>query len=114
MADKGIILLGLGALLYAASFGFLYPPFLKLVIKTLDLDKLGAGIGFFNLVTGIGPSLMIVLTGKMMSMPQFAKGFGIVKTEASLFSNILFIYAILLLFIAVVLLLKKKIYMKGE
>ena len=87
---------------------FLYPPFLKLVIKTLDLDKLGAGIGFFNLVTGIGPSLMIVLTGKMMSMPQFAKGFGIVKTEASLFSNILFIYAILLLFIAVVLLLKRR------
>ena len=36
------------------------------------------------------------------------KGFELVKTEASLFSNILFIYAILLLFIAVVFAAEKE------
>ncbi|MDD3138804.1 MAG: MFS transporter [Lachnospiraceae bacterium] len=113
VADRGIIMLGISAALFASSFAFMYAPFMKMVIGTLPMNMIGAGIGFFNLITGIGPSLFIVFTGKMMSTPQLATSLGIVSREASLFSNILLVYVVILVVVALVLLLKRKTFNKG-
>lgn len=111
-ADKGILWLGAAASLYAAAFALIYAPFMKLVIGTLEMDKIGAGIGLFNLMTGIGPSLMIVFTGNLMNNPSIAVDFGIVASNAALFSNILLIYAFILVISMIILWIKRKSYDK--
>lgn len=106
--DKGIIMLSVSAALYAASFALMYAPFMKLVTGTLQLNQVGVGIGFFNLMTGIGPSLLIAITGKLLSTPSLAKDFGLVAEKGSVFSNILLIYAALLVVILLVLIKNSK------
>lgn len=112
--DKGIIILGVVAALYAGSFALMYSPFIKLVIGTLQMHQVGVGIGFFNLMTGIGPSLLIAITGKMLSMPELQADLGLVTSKGALFSNILLIYAALLAISFVVLFLNKKSYDKEQ
>lgn len=112
--DKGILLLGIAACLFSSSFALLYPPFMKLVIATLDLHQIGVGIGFFNLMTSIGPSVLIVLTGKMMETPTLQIGFLGANTAYSVFFNILIIFAVLLLVVIGILLVIKKDLYKGE
>lgn len=109
--DKGVFMIGLAAVIYTASFAFTYAPFMKLVTNTLEVNQLGVGIGFFNLMTGIGPSLFIAISGKMMSMPALANGIGLVS-KGIVYSNIFLVYAILLVISFVVLSMSKKSYNK--
>lgn len=108
--DKGLIMISVAAALYAGSFALMYAPFMKLVTGTLSMDQVGVGIGFFNLMTGIGPSLLIAVTGKMLSMPSLAKDLGLVEAKGSIFSNILLVYAVLLLVSLLALFVNKKSY----
>lgn len=112
LVDKGTFMIGLSAVLYTASFAFTYAPFMKLVTSTLEMNQMGVGIGFFNLMTGIGPSLFIAITGKMMSMPSFTKNLGLVAKEGALYSNIFLVYAVLLIISILILTLNKKSYKK--
>lgn len=109
LMDKGIVLLGVAACLFSSAFALLYAPFLKLVISTLDRNQLGVGIGFFNLMTSIGPSLLIVLTGKMMSSSALSFNLGLTADRVAIFSNILLVFAGLLLVVILVLISRKKV-----
>lgn len=108
--DKGVVMIGIAAILYTGSFAFMYAPFMKLVTGTVEMNQLGVGIGFFNLMTGIGPSLFIAITGKLLTMTSLAKDVGLVEAKGALFSNILLIYAALLVVSIVVFLVNKKSY----
>lgn len=108
--DKGIVMLSISASLYAGSFALMYSPFMKLVTGTLHKNQVGVGIGFFNLMTGIGPSLFIAITGKMLSTPSLVKDLGLVAENSSVYSNILLIYATLLVISILVLFINKKSY----
>ena len=94
----------------------IYAPFMTIVVSTLKPSEIGAGIGFFNLMTSIGPSILIVLTGKMMSMKIMTRPLPIVTGTASLYANILFVLAMMYFVILCVLLLMKNNYHfeKGE
>lgn len=109
-ADKGVVMIGITAILYTGSFAFMYAPFMKLVTGTLKMNQVGVGIGFFNLMTGIGPSLFIAITGKMLTMTSLTKNLGLVETKASLFSNILLIYAVFLVISLFLFYVNKKSY----
>lgn len=67
-------------------------------------------------MTSIGPSILIVLTGKMMSMKIMTRPLPIVTGTASLYANILFVLAMMYFVILCVLLLMKNNYHfeKGE
>lgn len=108
--DKGIVMISIAAALYAGSFAFMYAPFMKLVTGTLQMNQVGVGIGFFNLMTGIGPSLLIAVTGKMLSIPALARDLGLVAANGAIYSNILLIYVILLLVSILALFINKKSY----
>ena len=108
--DKGVVMIGIAAILYTGSFAFMYAPFMKLVTGTVEMNQLGVGIGFFNLMTGIGPSLFIAITGKLLTMTSLAKDVGLVEAKGALFSNILLIYAALLAVSILVFLVNKKSY----
>lgn len=98
---RGVFFLGLSACLFAGGYGLVYAPFMQLVIGTLKPEQLGAGIGFFNLMTSVGPSLLIVLTGKMMATLSAGSGAGVFRT-------ILFVYAgILVLVLAILYVFQK-------
>lgn len=108
--DTTALMLSICCCLFAGGCALLYAPFMKMVVSTLKPSEIGVGIGFFNLMTGIGPSLLIVLTGKMMSMEIMKHSFGIVSRESSLYANILGAFVLLLLTVLVVLFLTKKQY----
>ena len=67
-------------------------------------------------MTSIGPSILIVLTGKMMSMEIMTRPLSIVSDMPSLYANILFVLAMMYFVILCVLLLMKNNYHfeKGE
>lgn len=108
LMDKSIILLCIGACLFSSAFALLYAPFMQLVISTLNKNQIGVGIGFFNLMTSIGPSLMIVLTGKMMGIESLESHLSIISSKAAIFSNILAIFSLLLVLVIIVLLIIQK------
>lgn len=108
--DKGIVMISIAAALYAGSFALMYAPFMKLVTGTLKIDQVGVGIGFFNLMTGIGPSLLIAVTGKLLSLPVLGKDLGLVDAKGAVYSNILLVYAVFLVIAAAALVLNKKSY----
>ncbi|MEO5302284.1 MFS transporter [Enterococcus cecorum] len=91
------------ACVIAASFALLYPPFMKLVNQTLDISQIGVGIGFFNLMTSIGPSILIVLTGKMMMSPLLQKSLFLTQKSYTFYQHILLIYAALLILAVIII-----------
>lgn len=113
-ADKGVVVLAGCACLFAGGFSLVYAPFMKMVIATLEPDQVGVGIGFFNLMTSIGPSILITLTGKMMSSGRFTHSLGLVKGNAVLYSNILLVFMAVLLFVYMILNGKKNIFCKED
>lgn len=113
--DKSIVVLGICACLFSGGYAMVYAPFMQIVVSTLAPEQIGAGIGFFNLMTSIGPSLMIVLTGKMMTAEAMTRQIGIVKDTAALFSNILFVFMAVLAVVIISLVFNKKTFgLKGE
>lgn len=113
--DKSIVVLGICACLFSGGYAMVYAPFMQIVVSTLAPEQIGAGIGFFNLMTSIGPSLMIVLTGKMMTAEAMTRQIGIVKDTAALFSNILFVFMAVLAVVIISLAFNKKTFgLKGE
>ena len=87
---------------------------MEIVISTLAPEQVGVGIGFFNLMTSIGPSLLITLTGRMMSARELAGGPSLVKGNAGLYSNILMVYAAVLLVVFIILRMKKSCYLRED
>lgn len=107
--DKNIFVLALCACMFAAGFALVYSPFMKLVISKLEPKQIGAGVGFFNLIASIGPSIMISFTGKLMVTDKLRSfSFGLVNDKSIVFSNILFIYAIILVIALIVLSIAQK------
>lgn len=107
--DKGIIVIGIVAALFSGGYALIYSLFIKEVLATLRPDQIGAGVGFFNLLTSIGPSLLTVLTGKMLASSAMHYSFGFVEAHGSVFSNIWLVFASCLVFVVLVLSYKKKI-----
>lgn len=112
--DRGMLVLGTCACLFAGGFAMVYAPFMEIVISTLAPEQVGVGIGFFNLMTSIGPSLLITLTGRMMSARELAGGPSLVKGNAGLYSNILMVFAAVLLVVFIILRMKKSCYLRED
>ena len=112
--DRGVLALGICACLFAGGFALVYAPFMEIVISTLAPEQVGVGIGFFNLMTSIGPSLLITLTGRMMSARGLAEGPSLAKGNAGLYSNILLVFVAVLLVVFIILRMKKNDYLRED
>lgn len=112
--DRGVLALGICACLFAGGFALVYAPFMEIVISTLAPEQVGVGIGFFNLMTSIGPSLLITLTGRMMSARGMAEGPSLAKGNAGLYSNILLVFMAVLLVVFIILRVKKNDYLRED
>lgn len=112
--DRGLTVLGICACLFAGGYALVYAPFMELVLSTLASEQVGVGIGFFNLMTSIGPSILITLTGKMMSFKTLAEGSLFVKGTAGLYSNILLVFMVILVFVFMMLKLKQNTFMRRD
>lgn len=113
-ADQSMAVLAGCACLFACGFALVYAPFMEIVISTLAPEQVGVGIGFFNLMTSIGPSLFITLTGKLLSSNSLSHSLGFVSQRAGLYSNILLVFTGVLFMVSMVLLYKKKDFYKEE
>ncbi|MGQ7123293.1 hypothetical protein ACUN9Z_37005, partial [Escherichia sp. HC-CC4] len=49
LIDTNIMVLALVTCLFSGAMGLLYAPFMKIVVSALPIEKVGAGLGFFNL-----------------------------------------------------------------
>ncbi|EJV57023.1 MFS transporter [Bacillus cereus] len=97
--DTNITVLALVTCMFSGAMGLLYAPFMTIVINALPKEKVGAGLGFFNLMISVASSMGIAITGKLLSVNilQNINLFGLETLSAPLFSNILLIYVVVLI-----------------
>jgi len=78
----------------------MYAPLLDSCICTIEKEKTGTAIGFYNLTLNVAMSIGIAYTAAMMDHSAMRKSFiGITSNlDASMFSNILFILVLVTLF----------------
>lgn len=112
--DKGLLPLSAFTCLFVAVFALFYAPLMQWTTSTLQPDQIGTGIGFFNLITGIGPSLMVVIVGKLLTLSQLqAPLLKLVKT-GDLYSNILLLFTLIFILSLLIILVEKKSIRKAE
>ncbi|PFA24728.1 MULTISPECIES: MFS transporter [Bacillus cereus group] len=95
-----VVVFVISMVLFSSSFAFMYAPLLDSCICTIEKEKTGTAIGFYNLTLNVAMSIGIAYTAAMMDHSALRKNFlGIISTpDASMFSNILFILVLITLF----------------
>ncbi|MFJ8529815.1 MFS transporter [Bacillus sp. NPDC094106] len=95
-----VVVFVISMVLFSSSFAFMYAPLLDSCICTIDKEKTGTAIGFYNLTLNVAMSIGIAYTAAMMDHSAMKKNFlGIINNaDASMFSNILFILVLITLF----------------
>lgn len=98
LIDTNITVLALVTCLFSGAMGLLYTPFMKIVVSALPIEKVGTGLGFFNLSISIASTIWIAITGKLLSVGFLHNTnlFGFETSSAPLYSNILLIYVVLI------------------
>lgn len=94
-----IIILGIVNCLFTAALGLLYAPLVKIVVDSLPAEKVGTGLGFYNLSMSIAASIMIAITGRLISIDslQSINLLGFRNSSSILYSNILMIFVAIVL-----------------
>lgn len=84
--------------LFSGAMGLLYTPFMKIVVSAFPIEKVGTGLGFFNLSISIASTIWVAITGKLLSISFLHKTnlFGFETSSAPLYSDILLIYVVLI------------------
>ncbi|WJE84500.1 MFS transporter [Bacillus sp. DX3.1] len=95
-----VVVFIISMILFSSSFAFMYAPLLDSCICTIEKEKTGTAIGFYNLTLNVAMSIGIAYTAAMMDHSAMRKNFlGIISNpDASMFSNILFILVLITLF----------------
>lgn len=95
-----VVVFIISMVLFSSSFAFMYAPLLDSCIGTIEKEKTGTAIGFYNLTLSVAMSIGIAYTAAMMDHSAMRTNFlGIISNpDASMFSNILFILALITLF----------------
>ncbi|MBJ7987756.1 MFS transporter [Bacillus cereus] len=95
-----VVVFVISMMLFSSSFAFMYAPLLDSCICTIEKEKTGTAIGFYNLTLNVAMSIGIAYTAAMMDHSAMRKNFlGIISNpDASMFSNILFILVLITLF----------------
>ncbi|MDM5193156.1 MFS transporter [Bacillus hominis] len=95
-----VVVFIISMILFSSSFAFMYAPLLDSCIGTIEKEKTGTAIGFYNLTLSVAMSIGIAYTAAMMDHSAMRTNFlGIISNpDASMFSNILFILALITLF----------------
>ncbi|EEL51825.1 Tetracycline resistance protein [Bacillus cereus Rock3-44] len=95
-----VVVFVISMVLFSSSFAFMYAPLLDSCICTIEKEKTGTAIGFYNLTLNVAMSIGMAYTAAMMDHSALRKNFlGIISTpDASMFSNILFILVLITLF----------------
>ncbi|WP_242220023.1 MFS transporter [Bacillus cereus group sp. BfR-BA-01380] len=95
-----VVVFVISMVLFSSSFAFMYAPLLESCICTIDKEKTGTAIGFYNLTLNVAMSIGIAYTAAMMDHSAMKKSFlGMVNNaDAAMFSNILFILVLIALF----------------
>lgn len=98
--QTSIVIFVISMILFSSSFAFMYAPLLDSCICTIDKEKSGTAIGFYNLTLNVAMSIGIAYTAAMMdhsAMRQNILGF-ISNPDASIFSNVLFVLVLITFF----------------
>ncbi|MFI8706013.1 MFS transporter [Bacillus sp. NPDC077411] len=95
-----VVVFVISMVLFSSSFAFMYAPLLDSCICTIDKEKTGTAIGFYNLTLNVAMSIGIAYTAAMMDHSAMKKNFlGMVNNaDVAMFSNILFILVLIALF----------------
>ncbi|MGG0187264.1 MFS transporter [Bacillus rhizoplanae] len=95
-----VVVFVISMILFSSSFAFMYAPLLDSCICTIEKEKTGTAIGFYNLTLNVAMSIGIAYTAAMMDHSAMRQSFfGITSNlDASMFSNILFILVLITLF----------------
>ncbi|CAI8771001.1 MULTISPECIES: MFS transporter [Bacillus] len=98
--NTSVVVFVISMVLFSSSFAFMYAPLLDSCICTIEKEKTGTAIGFYNLTLNVAMSIGIAYTAAMMDHSAMRKSFiGITSNlDASMFSNILFILVLVTLF----------------
>ncbi|WP_026263656.1 MFS transporter [Paenibacillus terrigena] len=97
--QSSVVVFVISMVLFSSSFAFMYAPILDSCIRTIEKEKAGTAVGFFNLTLNVAMSIGIAYTAAMMDHSAMRTSFlGITSnSNASMFSNILFILALITL-----------------
>ncbi|MFD3450463.1 MFS transporter, partial [Microbacteriaceae bacterium 4G12] len=96
--QTSVIVFVISMVLFSSSFAFMYAPLLESCICTIDKEKTGTAIGFYNLTLNVAMSIGIAYTAAMMDHSAIRKSFiGISSPDAAMFSNVLFILVLIVL-----------------
>ncbi|MFL0405723.1 MFS transporter [Bacillus nitratireducens] len=95
-----VVVFIISMVLFSSSFALMYAPLLDSCIGTIEKEKTGTAIGFYNLTLSVAMSIGIAYTAAMMDHSAMRTNFlGVISNpDASMFSNILFILALITLF----------------
>jgi DHA2 family metal-tetracycline-proton antiporter-like MFS transporter len=95
-----VVVFVISMILFSSSFAFMYAPLLDSCICTIEKEKTGTAIGFYNLTINIAMSIGVAYTAAMMDHPAMRKNFlGIISNaDVSVYSNILFVLGLITLF----------------
>ncbi|PGZ28755.1 MFS transporter [Bacillus anthracis] len=95
-----IVVFVISMVLFSSSFAFMYAPLLDSCICTIEKDKTGTAIGFYNLTLNVAMSIGIAYTAAMMNHSSMRQSIlGITSNaDTSMYSNILFILVLITLF----------------
>ncbi|PEF21691.1 MFS transporter [Bacillus pseudomycoides] len=98
--NTSVVVFVISMVLFSSSFAFMYAPLLDSCICTIEKEKTGTAIGFYNLTLNVAMSIGIAYTAAMMDHSAMKKSFfGMTNNvDASMFSNILFILVLVTLF----------------
>ncbi|WHY78451.1 MFS transporter [Neobacillus sp. WH10] len=98
--QTSVVVFVISMILFSSSFAFMYAPLLDSCICTIEKEKTGTAIGFYNLTLNVAMSIGIAYTAAMMDHSAMRQSFlGIISnSDASMYSNILFILVLITLF----------------
>ncbi|WP_442602432.1 MFS transporter [Paenibacillus sp. KN14-4R] len=97
--QTSVVVFVISMVLFNSSFAFMYAPLLDSCIRTIDKAKTGTAVGFYNLTLNVAMSIGIAYTAAMMDHSAMRNSFlGFTSnSDASMFSNILFILVLIAL-----------------
>lgn len=90
----GVVPFAFGICLYFAGVGLLFSPLSTTILGTLSADEVGRGIGMNDLAMNVSASIGIAIFGSIMGTTKLSDASVIgLAAETATYSNLLFIYA---------------------
>lgn len=68
-----VVVFVISMVLFSSSFAFMYAPLLNSCICTIEKEKTGTSIGFYNLTLNVAMSIGIAYTAAMMDHSTMKK-----------------------------------------